>query len=135
MLARKYNLVRLPHKDSPRDKKEKSINKARIQRLLRQIDGFKLHRRELPPEPARREDLDGHILGEEFRKAERDHLQSHVPMNSWTEVSKNDPEARDAQIPDSMWVYVYKFDKHGRLAKCKARLVVRGGSASEIRDR
>ena len=25
-----------------------------------------------------------------------------------------------------MWVYVYKFDKHGRLQKCKARLVVRG---------
>jgi hypothetical protein len=85
---------------------------ARIQRLLRQIDGFKqLHRRELPPEPARHEDLDDHILGEEFRKAERDHLQSHVPMNSWTEVSKNDPEARDAQILDCMWVYVYKFSK------------------------
>ena len=118
-LPKRHRRIRtIPH--------EKSINKARIQRLLRQIDGFKLHRRELPPEPARREDLDGHILGEEFRKAERDHLQSHVPMNSWTEVSKNDPEARDAQIPDSMWVYVYKFDKHGRLAKCKARLVVRG---------
>ena len=25
-----------------------------------------------------------------------------------------------------MWLYVYKFDKRGRLAKCKARLVVRG---------
>ena len=25
-----------------------------------------------------------------------------------------------------MWVYVYKFDKHGRFNKCKARLVVRG---------
>jgi Reverse transcriptase (RNA-dependent DNA polymerase) len=25
-----------------------------------------------------------------------------------------------------MWVYVYKFDKHHRLLKCKARLVVRG---------
>ena len=24
-----------------------------------------------------------------------------------------------------MWIYVYKFDKHGRLLKCKARLVVR----------
>ena len=23
-------------------------------------------------------------------------------------------------------MYVYKYDKHGRLAKCKARLVVRG---------
>jgi hypothetical protein len=25
-----------------------------------------------------------------------------------------------------MWVYVYKFNKHGRFVKCKARLVVRG---------
>lgn len=30
-----------------------------------------------------------------------------------------------------MWVYVYKFDKHGRLAKCKARLVVRGDQQSK----
>jgi len=36
------------------------------------------------------------------------------------------PETRGAQVLDCMWVYVYKFDKHGRLAKCKARLVVRG---------
>ena len=90
-LPKRHRRIRtIPH--------EKSINKARIQRLLRQIDGFKLHRRELPPEPARHEDLDDHILGEEFRKAERDRLQSHVPMNSRTEVSKNDPEARGAQI-------------------------------------
>ena len=34
-------------------------------------------------------------------------------MKSWTEVSKEDPEARDAQILDCMWVYVYKFDKYG----------------------
>ena len=119
-LPKRYKRIRtIPH--------EKSINKTKIRRLLRQTDGLKqLHRRELPPEPARHEDLDDHVLGEEFRKAERDHLQSHVHMNSWSEVSKNDPEARDAQILDCMWVYVYKFDKHGRLAKCKARLVVRG---------
>jgi hypothetical protein len=24
-----------------------------------------------------------------------------------------------------MWAYVYKFDKHGRFQKCKARLAVR----------
>ena len=52
-----------------------SINKARIKRLLAQPDGMKrIHRRELPPEPRRHDDLDDHILGEEFRKAERDHL-------------------------------------------------------------
>uniref|UniRef100_A0A093V6S6 Copia protein n=1 Tax=Talaromyces marneffei PM1 TaxID=1077442 RepID=A0A093V6S6_TALMA len=34
--------------------------------------------------------------------------------------------AKGRQVLDCMWVYVYKFDKHGRLLKCKARLVVRG---------
>ena len=24
-----------------------------------------------------------------------------------------------------MWIYVYKFDKHARLVKCKARIVIR----------
>ena len=104
----------------------KSINKARIRRILTQPNGLKqLHQRELPPEPEKHEDLDDHVLGEEFRKAERDHLQSHVPMNSWTEISKHDPEVKGHKVLDCMWVYVYKFDKHGRLAKCKARLVVR----------
>jgi uncharacterized protein YfaQ (DUF2300 family) len=56
----------------------------------------KFHRQELPAEPTRHKDLDDHILGEEFRQAER-HLKSHMPMKSWTEVSKKDPEARDAQ--------------------------------------
>jgi hypothetical protein len=34
--------------------------------------------------------------------------------------------ATGKELLDCMWVYVYKFDKHGRLVKCKARLVVRG---------
>jgi hypothetical protein len=29
------------------------------------------------------------------------------------------------QVLDYMWIYTYKFDKHGRLLKYKARLVVR----------
>jgi hypothetical protein len=85
-----------------------------------------LHQRELPPEPRRHEDLNDHVLGEEFKKAELDHLRSHAQIQTWTEVSKTDPAVKDHQMLDCMWVYVYKFDKHGRLAKCKARLVVRG---------
>jgi len=30
------------------------------------------------------------------------------------------------QILSSMWVFIYKMDKHGFLQKCKARLVVYG---------
>jgi hypothetical protein len=51
-------------------------------------------------------------------------LQSRVPRYLMTETSKHDPEVKD--------VYVYKFDKHSRLDKCKARLVVWGGSVSQI---
>jgi hypothetical protein len=44
-------------------------------------------------------------------------------MQSWVEV-----DAREApgQVLDCMWVYIYKFNKHGFFRKCKARLVVRG---------
>ena len=101
----------------------KSINKVRIRRIIAQPNGLKqLYQRELPPEPERHEDLDDHVLGEEFRKAERNHLQSHVPMNSWTKISKHDPEVKDHQVLYCMWV----SDKHGRVAKSKAGLVVRG---------
>src|SRR5436305_13285615 len=32
-----------------------------------------------------------------------------------------------------MWVYIYKFDKHGRFQKCKAQLVVRGDQQKGLR--
>ena len=34
--------------------------------------------------------------------------------------------ARDIKILNYRWVYVYKFDKHGRFKKCKAGLIVQG---------
>jgi Reverse transcriptase (RNA-dependent DNA polymerase) len=65
-------------------------------------------------------------LGALFEKAEEDHLQSHEEMKTWTEINKSDPRAKGQPVLDCKWVYVYKFDKHGRLLKCKSRLVVRG---------
>ena len=107
--------------------KNQSVNKARIMRILRQAGRMqRIHRRDLPPEPQRHEDLQTHILGEAFKQAELDHLSSHAQMQTWSEVAKSDPMMKDHQILDCMWVYVYKFNKHGRLEKCKARLVVRG---------
>ena len=103
----------------------KSLDRAQIQRLLRSPQGMKsLNRRNLPPPPTRHKELESHPLGHLFEQAEKDHLQSHVPMKSWTAIDQSD--ARGEQILDCMWVYVYKCDKHGRLQKCKARLVVRG---------
>jgi hypothetical protein len=105
----------------------KIVDKAKIQRLLQRPGGAKgLHRRNLPPEPTRHKDLAEHPLGVLFEQAEKDHLQGHEQLKTWTEIYKSDPCAKDQQVLDCMWVYIYKCDKHGRLDKCKARLVVRG---------
>jgi Reverse transcriptase (RNA-dependent DNA polymerase)/GAG-pre-integrase domain len=103
----------------------KILDRAQLQRLLRSPMGMRgVHRRNLPPPPTRHKDLEMHPLGQLFEQAETDHLQSHIPMNSWTKIDRLD--AQGEQVLDCMWIYVYKFDKHGRLLKCKARLVVRG---------
>jgi hypothetical protein len=102
----------------------KYLTKAQIERRLRQ--GVKLKRNNLPEPPRWHNDLENHPLGPMFRHAEADHLQSHTEMRSWTEILKKDSRAAGKQILDCMWVYVYKFNKHGVLQKCKARLVVRG---------
>jgi hypothetical protein len=105
----------------------KPIDRARIQRILRKPNGLKdLHRHDLPPEPEHHHQLEGHPLGTLFEQAEKDHLKGHEDMNTWTEISRSDIRVRGKQILDCRWVYLYKFDKHGRLVKCKARLVVRG---------
>ncbi|KAJ3454849.1 hypothetical protein MRS44_013449 [Fusarium solani] len=96
----------------------------KFQRLLK--DPKSLHRRQMPPLPRSHADLETHLLGNLFKEAEANHLRSHDEMRSWTEISRQDLRARGNQILDCMWVYVYKFDKHGRFQKCKARLVVRG---------
>ncbi|KAF7173426.1 hypothetical protein CNMCM6106_007498 [Aspergillus hiratsukae] len=101
----------------------KALDRTQLQRLLRK-NMKAVHRRDLPPPPTKHEDIKTHPLGWLFEQAEKEHLQSHVPMNSWTTVNRS--EAKGDQVLDCMWVYVYKFDKHGRLMKCKARLVVRG---------
>lgn len=80
----------------------------------------------MPASPKWHYELSNHTFGRLFLKAEADHLQSHKDMRSWVEIKKKDPRAQDKQVLDCMWVNVYKFDKHGRFNKCKARLVVRG---------
>ncbi|KAI7772858.1 hypothetical protein LA080_001633, partial [Diaporthe eres] len=100
------------------------LDKAQIERRLRQ--GVKMPRRQLPEPPKWHKDLINHQFGSLFKQAEVDHLQSHAEMRSWTEIRKKDPRAAGKQILDCMWVYIYKFNKHGIFEKCKARLVVRG---------
>lgn len=106
------------------------LTKAVFERRLG--SGEKLHRKELPKPPEKHADLEEHPLGELFKLAEKDHLQEHEKMGSWTEILLRDPRARGHKILGCRWVYIYKFDKHGRFLKAKARLVVRGDQ--QIRD-
>ncbi|QGA13501.1 hypothetical protein EYB26_001151 [Talaromyces marneffei] len=103
------------------------------ERLTRQVLGGRRLQsflvRDLPPAPKTHRDVESHPLGLLFQKAEIGHLDSHDPAGSWTEVPQS--EAREKQILDCMWVYVYKADKKGRLVKCKARLVARGDQEKE----
>jgi hypothetical protein len=100
------------------------IDKAKLHRLLK--SPHQLHRRHMPQLPRHHGDLATHPMGGLFQEAEAEHLRSHDEMKSWTEINRLDPRARDQQVLDCMWVYVYKFDEHGRFKKCKARLLVRG---------
>jgi hypothetical protein len=102
----------------------KVISKAQLERLLRKPQA--IHRRELPPPPTKHSDLEEHFMGNLFKQAELDHLKSHEIMNSWLEINSRDPRTKGHKVLDCKWVYVYKFDKHGRFQKTKARLVVRG---------
>ena len=103
---------------------EKVITKAQLERLLRKPQA--IHRRDLPPPPAKHSDLKEHPMGHLFEQAEAVHLESHEQMKSWLEIGSRDPRVKGHKVLDCKWVYVYKFDKHGRFQKAKARLVVRG---------
>ncbi|KAI1507250.1 polyprotein [Pyrenophora tritici-repentis] len=107
-----------------------AMDKAAIVRML--AKGLKPHRSQLPPLPTCRTKLEDHPMGELFKEAEQSHLASHHQMNSWTEIPIKKIKQTGQQILDCMWVYTYKLDKHHRLLKCKARLVVRGDQQRNI---
>ena len=61
-----------------------------------------------------------------FKEAEREHLKSHKMMRSWSEISSRDLRVKGHKVLNCKWVYVYKFNKHSRFIKAKARLIVQG---------
>ena len=105
---------------------DKFLSREEISRRINEKGLKGLHRRELPPEPRSHHHLDTHPMGPWFMEAEKEHLLGHQGTNSWSPVSANDPRSKRQQVLGCMWLYIYKFDKHGRLARCKARLVIRG---------
>ncbi|KAL1996476.1 hypothetical protein VTN49DRAFT_8076 [Thermomyces lanuginosus] len=121
-------------KDPQTDSKSAERNATKSSLLRRIQKGERVHRREFPEPPKNHNDLDTHPLGELFRDAEKDHLGSHAKKESWTMVSVQEPRKENAQILDCGWVYTYKFDKHGRFVKVKARLVVRGNQQARHLD-
>lgn len=108
-------------------------NKDLLTRLRREDDeepqpqGATQDRRlvkDLPPPPPSKSAMLKHPFRKEFEEAERAHMETHRQSQSFTEVPK--AEARRETKLGSMWVYTYKQDEAGRLAKFKARLVIRG---------
>ena len=106
------------------------MDNAKMMRML--AKGLKPHRSQLPPPPTCRTKLEDHPMGNLFKEAEEAHLASHLQMKSWSEVPIKKIRLTGQQILDCMWVYTYKLDKHHRLLKCKARLVVRGDQQRNI---
>jgi hypothetical protein len=107
----------------------KTIDKAQMNRRLQR--GVKPHLSELPPPPSHAR-LETHPLRSWFKEAEKEHLESHREMESWSETPAKTARLTGQQILDCMWVYTYKLDKDHRLIKCKARLVVRGDQQRNI---
>ncbi|RYP53280.1 hypothetical protein DL770_010999 [Monosporascus sp. CRB-9-2] len=123
--AQAARMVNRPHRHPNGTKMKAQVDTFehnQIKRLLQA--GKKIHRKHLPPAPKTHKELRDHPIGNEFRKAEKDHLNSHKQISSWTKCDRKKADGK--QLLDCMWVYVYKFDKHGNFLKCKARLVVRG---------
>lgn len=110
--------------------KGRTIDKAQMKRMLAQ--GVNPHESELPPPPKSRKSLEKHPLCDWFKEAEKEHLESHDKIKSWTEVPSKKIKLTGKQILDCMWVYTYKLDMNHRLVKCKARLVVRGDQQRNI---
>ncbi|KAF7565077.1 hypothetical protein PtrM4_045110 [Pyrenophora tritici-repentis] len=106
------------------------LDKAKLERMMR--NGKKPHRSQLPPPPQANGLREDHELFYFFKEAEITHLHSHKETRSWSEVPAKTARKTDQQVLDSMWVYTYKFDKHHRFQKCKARLVVRGDQQRNV---
>jgi len=87
-------------------------------------------RNDSPPPPQNFRELKGHKFEKEFREAMDDHIKEHrMQFNSWKTVEFK--EAKEHKVLGCHWVFTYNPDKHRRILKCKARIVVRGDQQTE----
>lgn len=77
---------------------------------------------DLPPEPKNWGSLQRHPFVKQFTHAATDEFTKLKQKGTFEFV----PRPRNIQILPLTWVFKYKFDKHGKLAKFKARICVRG---------
>lgn len=76
----------------------------------------------LPPEPRNWTGALRHQFAKQFIQAARDEFDSLKKKGTFEVV----PKKQGMQILPLTWVFKYKFDKFGKLAKFKARICVRG---------
>ena len=82
-----------------------------------------MHRNRLPAEPQNWKALQSHPYKQEFTNAAKEEWQAVKNMGTIQLI----PRAHATSKPLPLtWVFKYKFDKHGFLAKFKARICVRG---------
>ena len=83
----------------------------------------RLHRRDLPPEPRTWKEFLQHPFKPQFSEAMEKEWQAVQAMMTLQIIDR--AEAKLKPLP-LIWVWRYKFDKHGFLEKFKARICVRG---------
>ena len=85
--------------------------------------GQQVHRRSLPRAPANYRELANHSERIGFEEVMRQEIHNLHLKGTVEEIAK---DQINGQLLPLMWIFTYKFDKHGYLVKYKARLVVRG---------
>jgi hypothetical protein len=84
----------------------------------------KSHRDELPPEPQNWRDMMNHPFCEGFLAAAGLEVKTIERKGTFDVIQR--PNDRSVQVLPLKWVFNYKFDSDGYLAKLKARICVRG---------
>ena len=82
-----------------------------------------IHQNDLPAKPKSWRELKDHPLGPLFKADAALEIQNLEKRNCWKVIPKT--EARSSPLP-LKWVFTYKTDAEGMLARCRSRLVVRG---------
>jgi Reverse transcriptase (RNA-dependent DNA polymerase)/Pol polyprotein, beta-barrel domain len=86
---------------------------------------YRLHRRDLPPEPQNYHEARRHPLWHLLKSAMDQEYQTLESRGTFQHVMAS-TISEDTTVLPTTWVYKYKFDRQGYLVKVKARLCVRG---------